>query len=82
MALMRTPAASRIALAMAGATPLFVISPAALAPNGPGPISVGTSTVRSGGASISVGSLYSPRLSVVILPSSTSSSSIVALPSP
>ena len=79
---MRTPHASATALAMAGATALMLPSPMALARNGPGPTGSSRSTVVSGGMSATVGSLTSPRLSVLIRPSSVPSSSLSAKPSP
>ena len=75
---MRTPHASATALAMAGATALMLPSPMALARNGPGPTGSSRSTVVSGGMSATVGSLTSPRLSVLIRPVLGASSSISA----
>jgi len=54
----------------------------ALALNGPGPTGSSRITVVSGGMSWIVGSLTSPRLSVLIRPSSVFISSISAKPSP
>jgi hypothetical protein len=56
MCITRAPHAAT-AFATAGATLVLVNSPAALAPNGPGPLGSRNSTVRNGGVSIAHGTL-------------------------
>src|SRR5215813_1987042 len=77
-ALMRTPIASATALAMAGAGGPIGFSPMPLALYGPGPLSDAKITVCSSGMSWILGILYSPKLTLVTLPSSTASSSLSA----
>src|SRR5262249_13187871 len=76
--LMRTPTASATALAMAGAGGPMGFSPMPLALYGPGPLSDAKITVLSSGISWMLGILYSPKLTLVTLPSSTASSSLSA----